>query len=195
MANAVVSTAAVGEAREGREVANAVATGFWSCVARGAPDACWLWRGRVAGKGYGYHGRLRAHRLAYELTHGPIPEGLVVDHVAARGCTSRLCCNPAHLEPVTNRENLLRGSQDRMVACRTNTCLRGHSLHDARVTKKGRDCRQCHNLRAKTRREQASAIASACALGLITGLALSAILAPRAFAAVVLFLAGQGAAS
>lgn len=59
---------------------------FW--IKRGAK-----WRGHSA------------HRVAYELTHGSAPEGLVIDHL----CRNRLCCNPAHLEAVTGLENVRRG--------------------------------------------------------------------------------------
>lgn len=70
---------------------------------------CWLWAGQQNRNGYGrikVQGRwLMVHRLVYELHIGPIGEGLVLDHL----CRNRLCCNPKHLEPVTSRENTLRG--------------------------------------------------------------------------------------
>lgn len=69
---------------------------------------CWLWTGYVAAGGYGeFHlaGRTRkAHRVAYELLVGPVPEGLDLDHL----CRVRRCVNPEHLEPVTRQENLRR---------------------------------------------------------------------------------------
>lgn len=71
--------------------------------------ACWLWQGQQNRNGYGrikIQGRwLMVHRVSYELHIGPIPEGLVLDHL----CRNRLCCNPQHLEAVTVRENTLRG--------------------------------------------------------------------------------------
>ncbi len=72
-------------------------------------SGCWLWTGALNG-GYGriHHspGRvLYTHRAAYELLVGPVPEGMDLDHL----CRNRACCNPDHLEPVTRRENLLRG--------------------------------------------------------------------------------------
>lgn len=78
---------------------------------------CWLWTGRLCHNGYG-HVRVgstvaRAHRVAYELWVGPIPEGLHLDHVEERGCTSRACCNPAHLEPTTQAENNRRAAERR----------------------------------------------------------------------------------
>ena len=51
------------------------------------------------------------HRVVYEHRVGPIPKGLDLDHVKARGCRSRACVNPAHLEPVTTRVNVLRGER------------------------------------------------------------------------------------
>lgn len=81
------------------------------------------------------------HRVTYEHFIGPIPDGLVIDHL----CRVKACCNPAHLEPVTSRENSLRGMGRNIIAWRTNTCRRGHSLLDAYVGKKGRRCRVCRN--------------------------------------------------
>src|SRR5689334_4116509 len=70
---------------------------FWSKVDRRAPAECWLWLGSRDDKGYGRLDRnkriARAHRLAWELTHGPIPDGLVVRH----RCDNPPCVNPAHL--------------------------------------------------------------------------------------------------
>lgn len=72
-------------------------------------DGCWNWTGGIDPTGYG---RISAggtmgytHRVAVELFHGPIPDGMDVDHL----CRNRACCNPAHLEVVTRQENLLRG--------------------------------------------------------------------------------------
>lgn len=83
------------------------ATNFWKKVDRRGPDECWPW---LAGQCIGY-GRfvdrgvtVWAHRFSYELCVGPIPEGLVIDHL----CCNTRCVNPAHLEPVTSRENTLR---------------------------------------------------------------------------------------
>jgi hypothetical protein len=71
---------------------------------------CWLWLGRKNPKGYGQMAidkRQRSvHRVSYETFVGPIPEGLEIDHL----CRVRHCVNPAHLEPVTSRENKRRAA-------------------------------------------------------------------------------------
>jgi hypothetical protein len=82
---------------------------FWPKVDKRGPDDCWLWTGSKDGRGYGKiraDGPIRfvmkAHRAAFELTHGPIPDGLHVLHKCDRpGCT-----NPAHLRLGTHRENM-----------------------------------------------------------------------------------------
>ena len=70
---------------------------------------CWIWTGSTNGCGYGETSeagkKVYTHRLMYERHVGPIPEGKDIDHL----CRNRACCNPAHLEPVTRQENLLRG--------------------------------------------------------------------------------------
>lgn len=77
---------------------------------------CWLWRGKLNDKGYGrtsFKGRSTgAHRKAYELLVGPIPEGLTLDHI----CRIRHCVNPDHLEPVTQAENTQRAKRFRNLA-------------------------------------------------------------------------------
>ena len=104
---------------------------FWSRVQK--TDGCWLWTAGKNNNGYGWfkvNGKMvLAHRFSYELHIGPIPEGLVLDHVKARGCTNRTCVNPAHLEPVTELENIRRGEQGSPDAMRKHWASRrgGHS--------------------------------------------------------------------
>lgn len=84
---------------------------FWEKVDTSAgPLGCWPWTASGSRDGYGQFsadGRgVRAHRFAYELLVGPIPEGLQLDHL----CRNPGCVNPAHLEPVTGWENTMRGN-------------------------------------------------------------------------------------
>jgi len=76
---------------------------------------CWIWMGKVNKFGYGslyWQGRERiAHRLLYETVRGPVAAGLQLDHL----CRVRCCVNPAHLEPVTPRENVRRARRDRQL--------------------------------------------------------------------------------
>lgn len=90
-----------------------------------ADDGCWVFTGSTT-NGYGvmsYDGqRHRTHRLTYEFYNGPIPDGLVLDHL----CRNRACCNPDHLEPVTHRENTLRGVGVTAVNASKTHCPAGH---------------------------------------------------------------------
>jgi hypothetical protein len=78
---------------------------FWAKVDISPEDKCWEWLGAKS-RGYGYtrdsHRNYRgSHRVAYELTYGPIPNGMLVCH----RCDNPLCCNPAHLFLGTNQDN------------------------------------------------------------------------------------------
>jgi len=120
---------------------------FWSKVDISG-DACWEWTAFRNPKGYGMFGlqgrSLNAHRMAYLLTYGQIPAGLVIDHL----CRNRGCCNPAHLEAVTAAENTTRGDAGRFFADRTH-CPQGHPYDAAntgiqrRGKPIGRYCRIC----------------------------------------------------
>lgn len=115
---------------------------------------CWRWLGTINQDGYAHVYALgrtrRAHILFYELFVGPVPEGLDLDHVAARGCLYRDCVNPEHLEPVTRRENNRRGKLGRgenANAAKT-ACVHGHHFTEANTymhTGGKRGCRTCRN--------------------------------------------------
>lgn len=103
---------------------------FWSQVAKS--DGCWLWTGAKSARygRFGTSGRVvQAHRHAYELLVGPIPEGYDLDHL----CRTTLCVRPDHLEPVTHRENVLRGESLQAQNARKTHCPQGHP-YDAENT-------------------------------------------------------------
>jgi hypothetical protein len=118
---------------------------FWSKVAKS--DGCWTWTAYTTRDGYGVFGveprkTALAHRVAYEMERGPVPDGLELDHL----CRNPRCVRPEHLEPVTHRENLLRGNGWSGRHARQTTCKRGHpfDVRNTYVTRSGgRSCRAC----------------------------------------------------
>ncbi len=105
-------------------------------------DACFPWKGGRTAKGYGKFRAFRAHRVAYTLARGPIPDGLDLDHL----CRNRLCCNPAHLEAVPAKVNILRGEGACARKARQTHCQHGHEFTPANILRKrngGRECKQC----------------------------------------------------
>lgn len=70
----------------------------------------------------------RVHKVIYESRYGQIDLGMTIDHVKARGCVSKLCCNIDHLECVTNGENTRRGDNPCAKNARKTHCPRGHVL-------------------------------------------------------------------
>jgi hypothetical protein len=82
-----------------------------------------------------------AHRFVYEQLGGLIPPGLQLDH----RCRLRACVNPAHLEPVTARENLLRGATVTAANAAKTHCHAGHVFDDENTYRRGewRYCRPC----------------------------------------------------
>jgi hypothetical protein len=116
---------------------------------RVAQNGCWEWAGSTRGSGYGriFVDRKceRVHRTSYEVFCRPIPDGLVIDHL----CRNTKCCNPAHLEPVTNRENLVRGDNPISRNVRKIACPQGHPYTGKNLLIiRGR--RVCHICRNKT---------------------------------------------
>lgn len=117
------------------------------------PDGCWIWTGgKFQGSGYGAfwiapQNRL-AHRVAFEMYVGPIPEGAHLDHL----CRVRECVNPAHLEPVTPGENLARSPLTLSSINRAKThCPSGHPYDDRNTYRPPgapltRQCRTCLGL-------------------------------------------------
>lgn len=121
-------------------------------------DGCWEWIGGLDSAGYARlyrDGRTlgRAHRVVYELYRGPIPDGLGLDHL----CRIRHCVNPDHLEPVTQRENLLRSPLTGPGAnARKTHCKRGHEFtpeNTLQMPSRGtsRTCRICRNAQHRAR--------------------------------------------
>ena len=111
---------------------------------------CWIWQLSVLKSGYGcirVSGRTHtAHAVAYRVFCGQVPDGLELDHL----CGVRECCNPQHLEPVTHRENVLRG-RGRAAKAAITHCPHGHAYSEDNtyVNQGRRFCRACGNARAR----------------------------------------------
>jgi hypothetical protein len=121
---------------------------FLAKVSLDETTGCWLWTGAITGVGYGvlsFEGRkYNAHKMAYRHWTGEVPEGLQLDHL----CRVRHCVNPAHLEPVTHRENSLRGTGAPARNAVKTHCKHGHEFtpENTRIRPNGwRACRACHN--------------------------------------------------
>ena len=129
---------------------------FWSKVEKS--EGCWTWNKGVMGTGYGQFyadGRqVLAHRYVYEITYGPIPPGMVVDHechndsdcAGGRDCPHRRCVNPAHLFLKTKVENV---AASHLANSKKTHCPRGHEYtpENTRIqslkTTTRRSCRTC----------------------------------------------------
>jgi hypothetical protein len=127
---------------------------------RRSPAGCWIWTGSDRNQ-FG-HARMHdsgrrvlAHRWSYEHFIGPIPKGLVLDHL----CKNAACVNPTHLEPVTQPENVARAETAITTINRNKThCIHGHEFNDKNTARRlngdrpRRACRACAREREATRR-------------------------------------------
>jgi len=127
-------------------------------------SACFPWDGSINDAGYGtvyVDGKNRkAHRVVYEQEFGPLPDDVKLDHLChteaeregtcdgGPTCLHRRCVNTAHLEPVTNAENIRRGSSPGMRAKRSGFCARGHRLVEPNLVRGTGQCRACAQARA-----------------------------------------------
>jgi hypothetical protein len=129
-------------------------------------EGCWMWTGPTDGGRYPYPrasvpsiGVVGAHRAVYELLVGPIPDGLTLDHL----CRHPMCVRPDHMEPVTLRENVLRGNGPPARNARKTVCKWGHPLIPGTYYVAGdgqrlcKECRRLRNIRIPRRPKKAAA--------------------------------------
>lgn len=115
---------------------------------RDPETGCWHYRPELRGTyGYSQFRGEGAHRVGYRLLVGEIPEGRQLDHL----CRERRCINPAHLEPVTRRENILRGISFSARHAVATHCVQGHPFDEANTFRRAdrggsRVCRTCGRL-------------------------------------------------
>lgn len=148
----------VGEPRQKRRVAPKHFTVSERLAFHSKPGngGCINWTAGCDEQGYGFifvgGKQRRAHRIAYEEALGPIPDGLVIDHL----CRNPSCIAVQHLEAVTVRENTMRGASPYALAAAKTQCLRGHPLSGENLTtdhRGHRKCRACANIHTKKHRE------------------------------------------
>lgn len=130
---------------------------------RRTASGCLEWQRYRTAKGYGHFGLgpkiVAAHRFAYIAFRGPIPEGLVLDHVV---CDNPSCVDHWHVEPATNAANVLRSP---VAFCAINArkthCPKGHPFDEIhtyhRLDGKGKFCRTCNRERCAARRARLAA--------------------------------------
>lgn len=146
---------------------------FWKRV-RVQEDGCWVWMGANSGnerakrapygictvwnEDYTVREYVLCHVLSYTVLVGPIPEGLILDHL----CRNTLCVHPLHLEPVTRGENVLRGMAPNILIMRSGRCSRGHLIEGANAgIWKGKaqpTCKTCHREHEMLRRMRLKAL-------------------------------------
>ncbi|KKN01702.1 hypothetical protein LCGC14_1125070 [marine sediment metagenome] len=125
-----------------------------------ASNGCWQWTASFYSNGYasflvksrsevgkGQNRNGLAHRWAYRMFVGDIPEDLEIDHL----CRNRGCVNPDHMEMVTHRENTLRGNSPSAIAARATHCPQGHVLDGWRRNGNThhRYCMECNRMRSR----------------------------------------------
>lgn len=115
---------------------------FWDKVY--ITDGCWNWLAYVDREGYGQFRRppiYKAHRYAYEAVFGKIEAGKVLDHL----CTNTRCVRPDHLEPVSSRENSLRGNTLAAKNFNKKYCPVGHRYDEINTWKDSKGKRKCRS--------------------------------------------------
>jgi len=143
-------------------------------IAKVSPEpnsGCWLWTGSERSTGYGCFAKngknYPAHRASFEFFNGPIGDGLQIDHT----CHVPMCVNPAHLEQVTRRENMLRrrkpaksrragGLWNNQNTSKTH-CPKGHEYTGSNLYIRPcgrRCCRTCHNIKTSRQKKERAAL-------------------------------------
>ncbi len=142
----------------GRPVSKVITDVAAAFAARTTPEpntGCLIWLGTLDARGYGVlkweavaDRQVFAHRLAWELAHGPLDPALHIDHK----CRNRWCVNERHLRPVTPTVNALENSLSlAAINAQKVVCIRGHPFD--KVTKDGkRQCKTCNALRERMNR-------------------------------------------
>ena len=138
---------------------------FWAKVNPNGPipahrpdlGPCWEWTASLEGNGYGHFWSgsrsdgsrkvVSSYRWAYEHLVAPVADGLELDHL----CRNRPCVRPSHIEPVTHRENVLRGNAPSARGATAAVCPQGHPYDQANtyIWRGGRACRACRRSRGR----------------------------------------------
>lgn len=123
---------------------------FWAKVDKAGE--CWLWTAATDADGYGKFWlndqMAQAHRVAYTLLVGAIPDGHEIDH----SCRVRTCVRPEHLEAVVHRENYARSTHPSAGALRSGQCVNGHDYDSSNTYIDGRGQRACKKCRIEATR-------------------------------------------